>query len=279
MAMGRCRLGVAWLFFAFAAGAPTSARADDQAACTKSYENAQILKKNRQYIAARRELLVCLRECPAVVQRECGRWFDGLESVVPSIVIHTEAAGEDRSDVKVEIDGKVLAERVDGKGIDVDPGQHDLTFSLAGFPSVKKNIVMHEGEQLRVIRVLFEKPEAGAKVVAPPAMYRPVPAAVYVAGGIGVAGIIGFAAFGSFANSQRDHYENSCSPHCVDAAVNAVHTNYLIADISLGVGLAALATGAVIWLVRPSVPAVSEGAVVAVAPTHGGAIFSGTLRY
>jgi len=277
--MGRCRWGLAGVVLAFVVGAPARARAEDQTTCTKSYENAQILKKNRQFIGARRELLVCLRDCPAVVQRECGRWFDGLESVIPSIVIHAEARGEDRSDVKVEIDGKLLAERVDGKGIDVDPGQHDLTFTIGGFPPVKKNIVMHEGEQLRAIRVVFEKPEADGKTSSTVPTRRPVPSSVYVAGGIGAAGIIAFAAFAGFASFQRDHYEQTCAPNCVDAAVDAVHTNFLVADISLGIGAAALVTGAVLWLTRPSVPARSEGAAIAVAPARGGVVFSGTLAF
>src|SRR5439155_26556989 len=135
------------------------ARAEDTASCTKSYEAAQILKKKREYLSARRELLTCIKECPAVVQRECGQWLDGLEGVVPSIVIHAEAAGEDRTEVKVEMDGKVLAERIDGKGIDLDPGQHEMKFTLPGFPQVKKNLLVHEGEQLRVIKVDFEQPE------------------------------------------------------------------------------------------------------------------------
>src|SRR5258705_12130848 len=82
-------------------GSPIPARAEDTSGCTKSYETGQILKKKREYTAARRELLACIRACPLVVQRECGQWLDALETVVPSIVIHAEAAGEDRNEVRV----------------------------------------------------------------------------------------------------------------------------------------------------------------------------------
>ncbi len=90
----RVRLG--WAGFACIAvlvSASDIARGEDSSACTKSYESAQILKKKREYLSARRELVACIRECPAVVQRECGQWIESLDSVVPSIVIHAEAAG------------------------------------------------------------------------------------------------------------------------------------------------------------------------------------------
>jgi hypothetical protein len=254
------------------------ARADDTGACTKSYENAQILKKKREYLSARRELVTCIRECPAVVQRECGQWLEGLEPLVPSIVIHAEVGGEDRTEVRVELDGKIIAERIDGKGIDLDPGQHDLKFTLAGFPPIKKNLVMHEGEQLRVVRVSFEQPEvSGGKL--PPPLARPVPTVVYVFGGVALAGTVGFAAFGLVGTSQRNRLERDCMPNCTDSSVDGVKRNLLLADVSLGVGFVALATGTVLWLTRPSVPATSERVSFDVAPSHAGATFLATLPF
>jgi hypothetical protein len=258
------------------------ARADEAtaAACTKSYESAQILKKNREYLAARRELQACIRVCPAIVQRECGQWLDGLDSVIPSVVIHAEAGGEDRSEVKVEMDGKVLLRRIDGKGVEVDPGQHDFTFSLEGFPPVKKTVLVHEGEQLRVVHVGFEQPEvARAAQSSSVPMRRPVPVPVYVLGGLAVAGGAGFAVFGLVGTSQRNRLERQCEPRCTDAQVDGVHTNLLLADISLVVGLAALASGAIVWLTRPSVPASPERPAVSVSPSRTGATVAVTLQF
>jgi len=270
----------------------TLAHADDTAACTKAYENAQILKKKREYLSARRELVTCIRECPAVVQRECGQWLEGLEPLVPSIVIHAEAGGEDRTEVKVELDGKVIAEKIDGKGIDLDPGQHDLKFSLAGFPPVKKNLVMHEGEQLRVVKVAFEQPDVSGGKGEAANTIRPAPPVVYVFGGVALAGVAGFTAFGLVGTSQRSRLERDCMPNCTDSSVDGVKRNLLLADVSLGVGIVALATGTVLWLTRPSVPMATErvggGAAVPrretrasfdVAPSHAGATFLATLPF
>jgi hypothetical protein len=276
------------LLFACLAGlaahlAPSPARAEDTSACTKSYENAQILKKKREYISARRELVTCIHECPVVVQRECGQWLEALETVVPSVVIHAEAMGEDRTEVKVELDGKVIAEKIDGKGIDVDPGQHDFRFTLAGFPQVRKNLLVHEGEQLRVVRVVFEHPEAstGLGQKAPPATEkrRPVPPALYFVGAVAVAGGAGFAAFGLVGTSQRSRLERDCSPRCTDSAVEGVRRNLLMADISLGVGVLAATTGVVLWLTRPTVAAAPDRASLGVAPSPTGASFLATVPF
>jgi hypothetical protein len=262
--------------------APSSARAEDTAACTKSYETAQILKKKREYISARRELVTCIHECPVMVQRECGQWLEALETVVPSVVIHAEAAGEDRTEVKVELDGKVIAERLDGKGIDVDPGQHDFRFTLAGFPQVRKNLLVHEGEQLRVVHVAFEQPEvsSGSPKPAPTVeKRRPVPPSLYFVGAVAVAGGAGFAAFGLVGTSQRSRLERECSPRCTDSAVEGVRRNLLMADISLGVGVLALTSGVVLWLTRPTVAAGPDRASFAVAPSRAGASFLATLPF
>ena len=262
-------------------GRGSAVAADGAAACTKSYESAQILKKKKEYQSARRELLACIRTCPAVVQRECGQWLDALDPVVPSIVIHAEVLGEDRSDVKVEMDGKVLAQKLDGKGIELDPGQHEFVFSLQGYPPVKKTILVQDGEQLRVLRAVFEKPDAagttGAK--APAVTQSPIPVATYVLGGIALAGGAGFAAFGIVGNSQRSRLEKECMPRCSDAQVDGLHRNLVVADVSLGIGLAALAASVVTWIARPSVAVDAERPAISVVPTRTGASVSASLNF
>jgi hypothetical protein len=96
---------------------------------------------------------------------------------------------------------------------------------------------------------------------------------------LAAAGAVGFAAFGLVGSSQRSRLERDCSPRCTDAAVEALHRNLLIADVSLGVGLVALTTGAVLWFTRPAVPVTPERASFAVAPSRAGASFFATLPF
>src|SRR6266542_14583 len=160
MSRQRSRLLGFFLLTGFFA-AESDARADQQT-CSRSYDAAQQLKKNGAYLSARKELVTCVKECPPAIERVCTEWFDGLERLVPSIVVHAQAAGEDRSDVKIEVDGKPLVDKIDGRAIDVDPGQHEFTFTLMGYPQVKKHVVLHEAEQLRVVNVTFDKPETAS---------------------------------------------------------------------------------------------------------------------
>jgi len=265
-------------------------RADVPAACAGSFENAQVFMKKGQYVASRRELSACIRDCPSEFQRQCTQWFGEVDTLMPSIVVHADANGDKRTDVKVEMDGNVLAEKLDGKGISMDPGEHHFTFTTAGYPPLRMQIILHRGEQLRTVRVRFERPEDAARaapVVPPPPseapvsreFERPVPNLVYVLGGVAVVGAVGFAALGITANNERTEFEAACSPRCRQDEVRALHNKLVLADVSLGVSLAALTAGTILWLVRPSVPVRNERASFDIVPTRTGATATATILF
>jgi hypothetical protein len=70
--------------------------------------------------------------------------------------------------------------------------------------------------------------------------------APYVVGGVGVAGVAGFALMYAIARNDNKALTR-CWPTCAQSQVNAVNLDYIAADISLGVGIAALGTAAA-WL-------------------------------
>jgi hypothetical protein len=99
---------------------------------------------------------------------------------------------------------------------------------------------------------------------------------------------LGAAALGSFAffaltgKSDENDLRDSCSPNCPESDVDSVRTKYLVADISLGVGIASL--GAATWLFVTSRNERRESAHrtppvlgLALQPTRGGA-FVGVFR-
>jgi len=270
------------LLGALVLGAP-HAEAEDSASCSKSYESSQILKRKGELLAARRQLIACVRACPGTIQQECSKWFENLDPLIPSIVIHAESAGQDRSDVKVEMDGKLLTDKVDGKGIDVDPGPHQFKVTLEGHAPDVRDLIMHEGEKLRNLRVVFDPPPPPlaptAPAPAPIAMYRPVPAYVYFLGGVALVGGAGFAYFGLTSESERSRLEKTCSPTCPDDDVIGLYRKSLFANISAGVGAAALATGMILLIARPSVPVTSGGTALSVTPVPGGGQISATSRF
>ena len=74
----------------------------------------------------------------------------------------------------------------------------------------------------------------------------------FVAGGIGIAGIVSFAVFGQLNNAKFDKLQNECkSNRCqpyLESERDTGKTFQTIANVSLGVGVVGLATGAVLLL-------------------------------
>jgi hypothetical protein len=266
--------------------ATTEVGAVVSAECATSFESAQVLRKKGAYWAARDQLVICDRSCSAEIQRQCSRWFAEIDRLVPSIIVDAKAGGEDRSDVGTEMDGKLLTETADGKAVSIDPGQHHFTFNLRGYRPEKKIVVLHDGEQLRIVRVEFQSPLA-AVASSPhvdvagwsPDVRRPVPALVYVLGGVAAIGAASFVLLGSSANAKRNRLEETCSPRCPPDEVSALHSQLVWADISLGAALAALTAGAVVWLTRPSLVTEPDRTSFTIVPTQNGATASATVRF
>ena len=75
----------------------------------------------------------------------------------------------------------------------------------------------------------------------------------YGLAGLGAAALGSFAFFAITGKSDENDLHDSCSPNCPEDDVDAVRTKYLVADISLGVGIASL--GAATWLFFVTSPA------------------------
>ncbi|HEY1537551.1 MAG TPA: hypothetical protein VGF76_26205 [Polyangiaceae bacterium] len=237
--------------------------AEQKAACASGFEQAQVLRQSAKLKASRVELLKCVQAvCSRPVQEQCSRWLGEIEPLTPSIVIAATVEGQDHSDVDVEMDGELVANALGGTAIDLDPGPHVITFRYQDYPPVEKNFVVREGEKLRKIKVSFKRPQALAPTPAPAplpppepvVMHRPVPALAWALGGVALVGAGAFAYFGTSARSRRTELEQVCSPDCADSDVNSLHTRLIAADVSLGVGVAALLSAAIVYGVRPSVP-------------------------
>ena len=68
---------------------------------------------------------------------------------MPTVVFEAkDAAGAIVFAVKVKMDGDLLAERLQGSALPIDPGEHTFTFEVAGRPSVEKHLMIFEGEKL-----------------------------------------------------------------------------------------------------------------------------------
>jgi hypothetical protein len=191
---------------AFAAVFVMSARAlaaePDLKACVASYEDGQHLLHEGQLHRAHEQLLVCARApCPREMWPDCMRWLSEAEQRMPSIVLGAQdATGADATDVRVTMDGKPLAERLDSRAIEIDPGEHALVFQR-GDESLQQKIVLAEGEKNRLVRVQLARTKETPHDAPPPERTTSgggsgVPTATYVAGGIGLVALGAFTIFG-----------------------------------------------------------------------------------
>jgi hypothetical protein len=233
-------------------GAPGSARADDVEVCASASEKGQDLRDQGRLRGARALFVECAAaRCPAVIRKDCAAWLAQVDEKQPTVAIHArDGDGRDVSDVRVTIDGEVLAERLDGRAIAVDPGSRTFRFERAGAPEVVQTLLLREGDKGRLVDVVL-----GAPGTAPPGQEpraRAVPLAAWALGGVAVAAFGAGIGFGVAAKSAVDDMRSptGCAPSCDPARVDGARRDMIVANVLIGVGAAAIATAAVLTFVQ-----------------------------
>jgi hypothetical protein len=96
----------------------------------------------------------------------------------------------------------------------------------------------------------------------------------YVVGGVGALGVGGYALLYSMAKSENNALMDQCWPTCSEGRLDRVRNLYLAADVSLGVGVAALGTATYLFFQsssgREKPAAQTASYVVDVAPSKAG---------
>lgn len=249
-------------------------------ACFDAYPEAQKLRKAGKLRAARAQLVTCSQDaCPTAVKKDCTQWLGDVTAELPSVLIAaTDPSGADTAAVRVLVDGDVVAERLDGKPIELDPGEHALRFEHAG-KVVEQSVVIRQSEKNRKLTASFAPKSAPAVTTttqpppAPPSEApRPTPTSVYVLGGVGVVSLAVGTYFYFAQKSLHDDLTGRCAPACSPDEVSPLKTKQTIAGVGAGVGVAALVAATVLYVSRgPGDPA-STG--FDVSPTPRGAALS-----
>ena len=261
----------------------TLARAQSKT-CGAAYEEAQVARSESRLRTARDDLASCMRaECPEFVRNDCARWLNEVELALPSIVLVAKSGATELEDVQVSFDGAPLRDRIDGKAVTVDPGRHVLRFEATARAAVEVEIIIREGDKNRVVEANFPstepKPPAPRAVQGAPASEAPSRVLPYALLGAGALGLAGFTSFALLGNSDKHELERTCSPDCTASQANAVHTKYVIADVSLAIGTVAI--GAACYLLfaasgEPTKKSNSSSPTVGLVITRGSQL--GTLN-
>lgn len=147
----------------------------------------------------------------------------------------------------------------------IHPGRHTFTATAEGAPPVTWTEEIANGGTLEHV---FEFSKAGAdkpadRPLPPPAMERPVPATVFVFGGLTVALAVPMTIFmvrASGKNSEFAEQNGKLPGPALEEMKSDVETANLIADVFLGATVASLAATGILYLTRPSVPAAGSAA-------------------
>lgn len=238
------------------AGWSPRAKADGDA-CLAAPVEGQQLQRAGKLLAARDRFASCARKtCPAEIVQDCTRWEQQVASALPSVVlVARDAKGRDLVDVAVAIDGQPDV-GLSARAVELDPGSHRFVFHRQRSADVEVDLLLREGEKDRPVAATFgvPTPPRPAPVEEPTASpSRPVPVAAWIAGGVGVLGLAGFATFGALGVSDRA--SSGCGVGCSQSQKDHVDGELRAADISLGVGVVALGIATWIYLTRPTAPA------------------------
>ena len=206
------------------------------------------------------------------VAEEVESRLESLRQRIPKLTV-TRGSGADAAIVAV--DGVSVGDQVIGLPMPTDPGPHTVEGKAPGFRPFRKSVRLAEQQSESVEIVLEpEPPPAPAGVVGGPVRRGPgrSPVYGYVIGGIGVATLGTSAVFfglraGKISDLDEVCPDRQCPSHAQQDDIDAGKRYTTFANVTLAVGVAAVAGGLV--LVLTSSP--SNEASVALAPAPGGA--------
>jgi hypothetical protein len=267
---------------------PTSARADDTAACNAAYEQADLLAHapGDKLLDAREKARACASPaCKAWMIKECSTMVTDLEARIPTVVFEAkDRQGNDLTEVSVALDGKVVTPRLDGHAMEMDPGGRTFVFTTADGHSAEVHALVKEGEKSQLVQAVFADigapapAAATADTAAQDARAKTQRTAAVIVSGVGVASIIVGSVFGLTAIS-KNHDSNS-NGHCDATGCDPTGTslrNTALGDatastVTFIVGGALAAAGITLFLTAPKSKAPATGLEVqpAVGPQFAG---------
>jgi hypothetical protein len=179
----------------------------------------------------------------------------------------------ERDRLQVTLNGAPVPMERWGLPTPIDPGDYEIRVTSEGTePWTRTFRVAEQEASVLVVPALTPlAPEIAPTPIPPPAPSggsRSIGPAVWVAGGVGLAAIgfsaaFGAAALGKMASSSDggDCVRNNCNPAGADARSRA-KLDADVSDVTLAIGVGALATGAILWLVSPRTARPASGAYV-----------------
>jgi len=253
------------------------AGAADKVRCTAAYEQAQELRRQDKLSAARSELLICEQTCPKMLTADCTRWRKEVEVLMPTVRLRATDGQGHPVEARVLIDGALLLDKVVDDPVPVDSGEHTFRFESPSGLTAEVHVSLHGGERGQEIEGVLAPPAPAPAAATAPSAIPPIPTASWVLAAVGGVGLGLGLALSIKGHLDASHLQSTCAPACAPGDVDSIATQYDVAWVSAGVGVAALAAATVLWAPWHRDAPAQTGQLV-VAPTLGGLVVGWTLR-
>ncbi|MET0791455.1 MAG: hypothetical protein ABW061_08030 [Polyangiaceae bacterium] len=239
----------------------TRAARADVASCAQAHASGQHEAKSGHPKAAAQLFASCLASegCPEAIRAECLEFARDNEKSLPTVIFAvSDAKGKDLVDVRVysaddpSAADELLAEKLDGRAVAIDPGEHHFKFVLASGDPISSDVLVREGEKNRIVSVhvpapVTRAPAAPLEQDQPSSHSSSLSPAFWISSGVAAAALTSFTVFSLLGHSRQSQLSD-CSPGCAPSRrddFDAMHRDYLIGDLSLGVAL--VSAGAATW--------------------------------
>jgi len=238
------------------------------AVCVQASEKGLDARERGALRAARAHFVTCAADaCPKQMRVDCARWLDEVEASLPTIVVGAkDASGGDLFDVRVKVDGEPVEDVQSGRAVVLDPGPHVVRFERGKAPNTvvrEVKVLLRAGERNRPVLATMEvgatPPTQPPTPPDPPTDASRVPTATWVFGALGVVALGSFGTFAILGSNEKSRLRDVCSPSCTDSDIGTLRTNYIVADVSLGVGLVALGLATYFFLTNNDSSSPSSG--------------------
>ena len=198
-----------------------------------------------------------------------------LKARIPKILL-ARGAGADYA--SVTLDGVVLGASSVGTELPVNPGPHTVDATAQGYKpfNTKFQIAEKENKKIEIVLDLLPPPPVEEKAISasgeaslPPPNKNLAP---LIVGGVGVASLAASGVFFLLRSKSIKSLENNCPtmttcPASEKSTYDQGKTYTVVADVTLGIGIAGVAAGATLFLLNRKKPPAPTAGSVQVVPT------------
>jgi hypothetical protein len=217
----------------------------EPAECIAEHAGAQELADAGRLSEAQKKFESCAKsDCPKLIQKDCTALGAAVEQSIPTLSVTAIGQnGQALPDFGIELDGVALPRDASHRPMTLDPGDHRIKVIVAGYQPTEVTIPVHQKERHQSAVIQLAAPDAGSAKARN---------AGYVLAGVGTVGLLSFVGFAISGHVDQSRLETNSGRSGVAndyGLADRMHRKYLIADVSLGIGLVSLGTATYLLLV------------------------------